>query len=77
MKVGEVRSMDISSMKEKVVELKGELAKEKALVAGGTRPENPGNIKSIRKGIARILTVIKEKESESKSKAKKVKKEVN
>lgn len=49
-------------MYEKVAELKTELAKEKALVASGTRPEKPGKIKSIRKTIARILTIIKEKE---------------
>ncbi len=62
MKLSEIRAMDVSALGEKVAELKAELAREKALVAGGTRPENPGKIKSVRKTIARILTVIKEKE---------------
>lgn len=62
MKLSEIRSMEISALHEKVAELKTELAKEKALVASGTRPEKPGKIKSIRKTIARILTIIKEKE---------------
>ena len=74
MKISEIRAMDVSSMKEKVVELKAELAKEKALVAGGTRPENPGKIKSVRKTIAKILTVVNEKKRESKKS--RVKKEV-
>jgi len=66
MKIFEARSMGIEALNAKVVELKSELAKEKALVAGGTRPENPGKIKRTRKDIARVLTVIREKEIESK-----------
>jgi large subunit ribosomal protein L29 len=58
--------MEKNALHEKVAELKEELAKEKALVAGGTRPENPGKIRSVRKTIARILTVINEKEKNEK-----------
>ncbi len=71
MKIAEIRAMDVEAAKEKVVELKAELAKEKALVAGGTRPENPGKINSVKKSIAKILTVINEKnKKQTKEKAK-------
>ena len=43
---------------QKVIELKQELAKEKATIASGTRSENPGKIKKLRRDIARILTVM-------------------
>lgn len=74
MKLSEIRAMDTNSLNDKVVELKAELAKEKALVAGGTRPENPGKIRSVRKTIARILTVIKEKGKQQKKKKEEIKK---
>lgn len=70
MKLSEIRSMDVNALNERVIELKAELAREKALIASGTRPENPGKIKSVRLTIARILTVIKEKEKKGKGKTK-------
>ena len=73
MKISEMRGMEPAALKERVVELKAEIAKEKALVAGGTRPENPGKIKSVRKEVARLLTVIKEKERKQKNQEKKEK----
>ena len=68
MKLSEIRSMDLVSLGGKVKELKAELAKEKAMVAGGTRPEKPGKIRTLRKTIARILTVANEKERQQKKK---------
>ena len=68
MKLSEIRSMDLVSLGDKVKELKAELAKEKAMVAGGTRPEKPGKIRTLRKTIARILTVANEKERQQKKK---------
>ena len=73
MKISEMRGMEPVALKERVVELKAEIAKEKALVAGGTRPENPGKIKSVRKEVARLLTVITEKERKQKNQEKKEK----
>jgi large subunit ribosomal protein L29 len=64
MKAKEARQMGLAALHEKVAELRSELAKEKALASGGTRPENPGKIKSIRRAIARILTIAREKEIE-------------
>ena len=54
--------MPIAEAEEKAMQLREELAKERAVLASGTRPENPGKIRSLRRDIARILTIIKEKE---------------
>ena len=70
MKISEIRGIETSMLKQRVVELKADLGKEKALVAGGTRPENPGKINSLKKTIARILTIIKENESQKNVKTK-------
>lgn len=40
--------------------MKSEFSKEKAAVVSGTRPENAGRIKEVRRTIARILTIQKE-----------------
>jgi large subunit ribosomal protein L29 len=61
MKIKEMRAMPVSEAERQVSELKAELAKERAVAAGGTRPENPGKARGIRKNIARLLTVINEK----------------
>ena len=61
MKIKEMRAMPVSEAEKQVAEHRAELAKERAVAAGGTRPENPGKIRGIRKSIARLLTVINEK----------------
>jgi len=61
MKANEVRAMSIPEARKQLHELKTELAKEKAVAAGGTRPENPGKIGSLKRNVARILTIINEK----------------
>ena len=62
MKAGEVRELGIEEAREKLSSLRKDLAKERAVIASGTRPENPGRVRSIRKDIARIITIINEKE---------------
>jgi large subunit ribosomal protein L29 len=61
MKIKEIRAMPVSEAENQVAALRAELAKERAVAAGGTRPENPGRIRAVRKTIARLLTVINEK----------------
>ena len=56
----EVRNLSQDERKKQLQQLKTELAREKSAVASGTRPENPGRIKEIRRTIARILTIEKE-----------------
>jgi len=55
--------MSPQEREEKLQQLRNELAKERAAIASGTRPENPGRIREIRKTIARILTIQNEKKN--------------
>ncbi len=55
----------------KKVELRNELVKINAQIAIGTALKNPGQVREIKKTMARILTIEQEK---SKPKAKKVEK---
>jgi large subunit ribosomal protein L29 len=61
MKVSEVRGLGSEEINARVLDLKAELAKERASIASGTRAENPGKIKNLRKTIARMFTVISER----------------
>ncbi len=61
MKSKEIRSMSKSALDEKILELKKELIKVNAQVAIGTALKNPGQVRKIKKTMARILTVEHEK----------------
>lgn len=61
-KNNELRKMDEKGLNEKLIELRKELVKINAQVSTGTVPENPGNVKNVKKTVARILTIKKEKE---------------
>ena len=61
MKAKEIRSTDKNTINEKISELKKELVKINAQVAIGTALKNPGEIKKIKKMLARILTINYEK----------------
>jgi len=54
----ELLKMSERELNEKAIELKQELAKERAVIASGTRSEKPGKIRKIRREIARILTAM-------------------
>lgn len=77
MKIKELRGMDEENLKSKLIELRNELVKINAQVAIGTTPKNPGQVKNIKKTIARIMTIINEKkiegDKESKKEGKKIK----
>jgi large subunit ribosomal protein L29 len=51
----------VEELKELLKELQAELMKLRSQVAAGTRPENPGRIRAIRRDIARIKTILREK----------------
>ncbi len=57
----EVRKMTDKEIDKKVEELNLELSKKKAQIIVGGAPENTGRIREIKKTIARILTIKKEK----------------
>ncbi|MEM3555341.1 MAG: 50S ribosomal protein L29 [Candidatus Micrarchaeia archaeon] len=61
LRASELRQMDVDALKSKLAELKNELRVERGHVAGGGRATNPGRIREVRRSIARVLTVLKEK----------------
>lgn len=68
MKNKEIRSMDKESLKTKLSELKKELIKINAQVAIGTTPKSPGQVKALKKTVAKIMTIMNEKPTETKEK---------
>ena len=63
MKAKEMRSMGKEELQTKLEELKKELMKANAQISTGTTPKSPGQVKQIKKNIARILTIVHEKNS--------------
>jgi len=62
-KIKEIRAMKDKDLKIKLRELKLELMKELANVKTGRPVKNPGKIRNLKRNIARILTVLKERAS--------------
>ena len=54
-KMDELRGLTQAELESKLMDLRAELAKERSLVASGTRPENPGKIRATRRTIAKLL----------------------
>ncbi len=65
-KTKELRSMDVADLDKKIKELKMELMKENAQIATGTIPKSPGNVRNIKKTIARIHTILAEPKANKK-----------
>lgn len=64
MKIKEIRSMSKEDLEAKLEELRKELIKVNAQISTGTTPKSPGQVKQIKKNIAKILTILKEKSKE-------------
>ncbi len=58
---GEIRDMTPAEREVELEELETELLNEKAVKAAGGAPENPGRIGELRRTIARIKTIQREK----------------
>ena len=56
----EIRDMTPPERQAELEDLETELLNTRAVQAAGGRPENPGEIKEIRKAIARIKTIQRE-----------------
>ena len=69
MKAKEIRSMNKEDLDVKLEELRKELIKVNAQISTGTTPKSPGQVKQIKKNIARILTILHEKRVHTKSEA--------
>ena len=61
MRTKELKVMNELDLENKVVELKKELMKINSQIAIGTIPKSPGKVKEIKRTIAKILTVKREK----------------
>ena len=64
----ELKQMSKGQLTTKLIDLKRDLMKLNTQRSTKTVPENPGNIKRIRRNIARILTFMKNKPMEVKTK---------
>jgi large subunit ribosomal protein L29 len=64
MKYKEIVGMGQNELKEKLDELQLELMKQNAQVATGTTPKSPGQLKQIKKTIAKIVQVMNQKNNE-------------
>jgi len=64
MKAKKLREMNDAELMKKLEELKKELLRLKTQIASKTVPENPGKIRSIKKTIARIYTIRRERKKE-------------
>jgi len=57
----EIMKLTPKEREEKIKELKKELMKLKSQIAMGSLPESPGKVRAIKRTIARILTLSKER----------------
>ncbi len=64
-KNNELRKLSEKQLDEKLIELRKELIKINAQISTGTVPENPGNVRNVKKTIARIFTIQTEKKKEA------------
>lgn len=62
LKIKQIREMRAEDLDKKLSDLKLELLKEMGNVRMGRPIKNPGKIKELRRAIARLLTVKKERE---------------
>ena len=60
-KKSKIREMTDAELQGKLFELQKELNTERGMLATGGRTSNPGKIRTLRKTIARIMTIIHEK----------------
>ena len=60
----DLQNMPLEELNKNLAELKIELIKANAQVASGTTPKNPGQIKKMKKTIARIITIGNKKRKE-------------
>ncbi len=60
----ELRQKSVEELRAMLSEYRAELRKIMAQTAAGVRPENPGRARELKRTIARILTILREKENE-------------
>ena len=65
-KNNDLRKLNTQELQYKLLELRKDLVKINGQVAAGTVPENPGNVKNVKKAVARIMTIMNEKKEDQK-----------
>jgi large subunit ribosomal protein L29 len=63
-RVKELRELSDAELEKKLKELRGELMRARTQIASGAPPDNPGRIRELRKTIARILTILRERKKQ-------------
>ncbi len=61
LKSKDIRTMKDADLEKQLKDLRNDLLKQRAITATGGAPESPGRIRELRRTIARILTIQKEK----------------
>jgi large subunit ribosomal protein L29 len=62
----EIRVMDLEDIQKKLDELKAEYSKNISKSSASGVNENPGNIRELKRTIARVITIMNEKKGEIK-----------
>lgn len=62
-RIDEIRNMNEEEIAEELRKLQSELVRERGIVTAGGAPEKPGRIRDIRRTIARIKTVQRERKA--------------
>lgn len=62
LKPAELRKMDYEELRSKAQELRSELLRLRTASARGTLRKESGKIRSVRRSLARVLTIMREKE---------------
>ena len=57
-KAKDLRTMSKADLDSRLVELRKELIKHNAQIATGTTPKSPGQVREVKKTIAKILTIV-------------------
>jgi len=63
LKINEIRELTPKQIEEKLTELENDLGKMKSQVRSGGAPENSAKMRGIRRTIARLKTIYKQKSS--------------
>ena len=62
LRMSQIREMSREDQERRLEEFRTELSKVKTMINAGGSIENPGRVKSLKKTIARMLTVMREEE---------------
>ena len=62
LRMSQMREMSREDQEKRLEEFRTELSKIRTMINAGGSIENPGNVKALRKTIARMLTVMREEE---------------